>query len=212
VQFLENQDLTYAGHAGAARIAMLADASGRRSWYARSRSRVVTSLLLAAPGIPSLFMGEEFLEDKNWSDDRRAGGLIWWEGLDDPDPAMRDFLRCVGDLVQLRRTQPALRAPALGLACPELRPHHRAAPLGRREGRDVVVIASLDEAQSTLCDRLPFAGSGASCSIATSTTASRILVRSETVAPSGLRPPLDGFGASAALTLPANGVIELARE
>jgi 1,4-alpha-glucan branching enzyme len=57
VQFLENQDLTYAGH-GTARIAMLADASDRRSWCARSRSRVVTSLLLAAPGIPSLFMGE----------------------------------------------------------------------------------------------------------------------------------------------------------
>src|SRR5450759_2892706 len=39
VQCLENQDLTYASHSDAARVAMLADASDRRSWYARSRSR-----------------------------------------------------------------------------------------------------------------------------------------------------------------------------
>ena len=38
------------------------------SWYARSRSRVATGLLLMAPGIPLLFMGQEFLEDKPWSD------------------------------------------------------------------------------------------------------------------------------------------------
>jgi len=27
--------------------------------------------LFAAPGIPALFMGQEFLEDKNWSDNRQ---------------------------------------------------------------------------------------------------------------------------------------------
>jgi hypothetical protein len=44
------------------------DATNARSWYARSRSRVATGLLLTAPGIPPLFMGKEFLEDKPWSD------------------------------------------------------------------------------------------------------------------------------------------------
>jgi 1,4-alpha-glucan branching enzyme len=30
-----------------------------RSWYARSRARVATGLLLTAPGVPMLFMGQE---------------------------------------------------------------------------------------------------------------------------------------------------------
>ena len=33
-------------------------------WYAHSRCRVAMGLLLTAPGIPALFMGQEFLEDK----------------------------------------------------------------------------------------------------------------------------------------------------
>ena len=39
-----------------------------RSWYGRSRARVATGIGLTAPGIPMLFMGQEFLEDKQWSD------------------------------------------------------------------------------------------------------------------------------------------------
>ena len=215
VQFLENQDLTYAGHAGAARIAMLADASDRRSWYARSRSRVVTSLLLAAPGIPSLFMGEEFLEDKNWSDDRRAGGLIWWEGLDDSNPAMCDFLRCMTDLVQLRRTQPALRAA--GARVSHVRNYDRIIVLHRwveGEGRDVVVVASLDEApKHGYAIGLPFAGQWRelfNSDVYDNFPNPAAVGNGGAVQASG--PPLDGFGASAALTLPANGVIVLARE
>ena len=59
VQCLENHDLTYAGHDGAARVAFLADPADRDSWYARSRARAATALLFAAPGIPALFMGQE---------------------------------------------------------------------------------------------------------------------------------------------------------
>ena len=213
VQAMENQDLTYAGHDGAARVPMLADASNRRSWYARGRSRVVTALLLAAPGIPSLFMGEEFLEDKNWSDDRGANGLIWWEGLDDPDPSMRDFLRCVTDLIQLRRTQPALRAGGARVSRAE--DFERVIVLHRwveGEGRDVIVAASLDEsAKHGYVIGLPFAGTW------------RELFNSDAYdnfpnagvvgnggAVEALGAPLDGFGASATLTLPANGAIVLA--
>jgi 1,4-alpha-glucan branching enzyme len=160
-------------------------------------------------------MGEEFLEDKNWSDDRRAGGLIWWEGLNDPDPAMRDFLRCVTDLVRLRRAQPALRAP--GARVSRVQNYDRIIVLHRwveGEGRDVVVIASLDEApKHGYGIGLPFAGEW------------RELFNSDVYdnfpnpaavgnggAVQAAGPPLDGFGASAVLTLPANGVIMLARE
>lgn len=52
------------------RISQLAR-DNTRSWLARSRSRVATGVLLTAPGVPMLFMGQEFLEDKWWSDDPR---------------------------------------------------------------------------------------------------------------------------------------------
>jgi len=60
-----------------------ADPTDARSWYARSRARVATALLLTAPGIPMLFMGQEILEDKPWSDNPRhfRNTLIWWDGL-----------------------------------------------------------------------------------------------------------------------------------
>ena len=41
---------------------------------------------MTAPG-SYLFMGEEFLEDKKWSDDRNyrdargLSGFIWWDGI-----------------------------------------------------------------------------------------------------------------------------------
>ena len=47
-----------------------------RSWYARSRSRFATAVLLTAPGIPQLFMGQEFLEDKPW-DTNLAARTCW---------------------------------------------------------------------------------------------------------------------------------------
>jgi 1,4-alpha-glucan branching enzyme len=81
-----------------------------RSWCASSRSRVAASLALAAPGIPVLFRGQEFSEDKLWSDNRGYNGLIWWEGLTAADPSMSDYLQFMSDLIQVRRSQPALRA------------------------------------------------------------------------------------------------------
>jgi 1,4-alpha-glucan branching enzyme len=214
VQFLENQDLTYAGHEGAARVPMLADGSDRRSWYARSRSRVVTSLLLTAPGIPSLFMGEEFLEDKDWSDDRGGNGLIWWEGLEAPDPSMRDFLRCVTDLIQLRRTQPALRAA--GARVSRAQNFERVLVLHRwveLDGSDVVVVTSLDELpKHGYAIGLPFAGTWRevfNSDVYDNFPNQGAVGNGGSVEASG--GPLDGFGASAALTLPANGMIVLVR-
>ncbi|MGH9345674.1 MAG: alpha-amylase family glycosyl hydrolase, partial [Vicinamibacterales bacterium] len=66
VQYVESHDEVYRDRAP--RIADLAGGGDNRTWYARSRSRVAMGLLLTAPGIPMLFMGQEFLEDKRWAD------------------------------------------------------------------------------------------------------------------------------------------------
>jgi 1,4-alpha-glucan branching enzyme len=217
VQCIENHDITYAGHDEAARVAMLADPADRRSWYARSRSRVVASLLLAAPGIPALLMGQEILEDRLWSDNEKdhPGHLIRWEGFNS-DRAMADFLRFMQGLVALRRTQPALRAD--GMRVSRVNNDDRVIVVHRwvadgSPGRDVVIVASLDEhAKHGYRVGLPFGGPW------------RELFNSDyydafpnpgTIGNGGqfdaAGRPLDGFAHSAALTIPANGVLFLAR-
>jgi 1,4-alpha-glucan branching enzyme len=105
----ENHDLVLAGRDP--RLPTLADSSNHRSWYARSRSRVASAILLTAPGIPQIFMGQEFLEDKPWDVDPRGPNLLSWDGLDAPqDSSMRDHLQFTKDLIRLRRDLPALRS------------------------------------------------------------------------------------------------------
>jgi 1,4-alpha-glucan branching enzyme len=151
VQSIENHDEVYQdkGDKGR-RIASLADPSNSRSWWARSRSRVAAGLLLTAPGIPMLFMGQEFLEDKHWSDDpsNHPGHLIWWDGLDyGKDPAMVNFHRYIEALIWLRRQQPALRSEHLAV----FHDRNDTRVLGFQrwiegEGRDVVIVANFNEA------------------------------------------------------------------
>ncbi len=149
VQCLENHDLTYLGHDGAARVAMLADPADRRSWCARSRSRAATALLFAAPGIPALFMGQEILEDKLWCDDEKdhPGHLIWWDGLA-TDKVMSDYLRFMRDLIAFRRRQPALAAE--GVRASRVNDFDRVIVVHRwvtdgGPGQDVVAVVSFDE-------------------------------------------------------------------
>jgi 1,4-alpha-glucan branching enzyme len=214
VQCLENQDVTFAPHSDAARVAVLADSLDRTSWYARSRSRTVTGLLLAAPGIPALFMGQELLEDKNWSDNRQVDGLIGWAALDGADTARRDFLRFVADMIGLRRSQPALRGSGARVSRAE--DFERVIVLHRwieQEGRDVVVIANLaEQPKQDYAIGLPFAGDWFEL------LNSDVYDNFPNPAPIGngghvhaWSEPLDGFSASAAVALPANGVIVLAR-
>jgi 1,4-alpha-glucan branching enzyme len=111
VQHLENQDVVRIDNTTdrQPRVPRLSDPSNARSWYARSRSRVANGLLLTAPGIPMLFMGQEFLEDKYWSDSPNyfADSLIWWDGLNS-DKAMQDHLRFIRELIQVRGKHRAL--------------------------------------------------------------------------------------------------------
>src|SRR5262249_9394312 len=66
VQSVEDHDRVHVGRDP--RIAHLADSADARSWYARGRSRVAMGLVMTSPGIPMIFMGQEFLENKQWND------------------------------------------------------------------------------------------------------------------------------------------------
>lgn len=147
VQYLENHDLQRKENVNdrQARIAALADPSNSRSWYARSRARVANGLLLTAPGIPMLFMGQEFLEDKFWSDGPDTSTFIWWQGLE-ADPHMANHLRFTQDLLRVRREQPALRGEAINVFY--VHENDRVIAWHRwleGAGCDVVLIASLNE-------------------------------------------------------------------
>jgi 1,4-alpha-glucan branching enzyme len=160
VQYVESHDEVKTDRAP--RIARLADRRDARSWYARSRARVATALLLTAPGIPMLFMGQEFLEDKPWSDnpDFERHTLLWWEGLEGGDRAMADHLRFTQELIALRRRHPALRGE--GVNAFHVNDAARVLAFHRwleGAGRDVVVVASLGErTQSDYALGLPASG------------------------------------------------------
>src|SRR6266851_4249934 len=219
-QCLENHDIVrwdYGANAPRApRVAALADPSNARSWYARSRARVATALLLTAPGIPMLFMGEEFLEDKPWHDDVVHWGqfLIWWEGLG-RDGDMRDFLRFTTDLISLRRTHPALRGE--GIRVPQVHNVDRIIVMHRwvgGEGRDAVVVASFNE--TTLRDyaiELPSAGGW---NEVFNSDFYDHFPNPSVVGNGGSVHAIEGQGriypATGRLTIPANGAIVLARQ
>jgi 1,4-alpha-glucan branching enzyme len=199
------------------RIAALADSTDSRSWYARSRSRVANGLLLTAPGLPMLFMGQEFLEDKYRTDDpdNHPGHLIWWDGRDS-DRSMQDHHRFMCDLIWLRRRRPALQGES------SVNPYYvhndnRILAFHRwieGIGRDVVVVASLNEStfhhyelglpqaghrfevfNSDLYDHFPnpwVAGNGGAIEAASH--------------------PRDDMPASAAIHIPANGLLVFSRD
>jgi 1,4-alpha-glucan branching enzyme len=215
VTCVENHDKVYAGHSDAVpRMPALADPSNHRSWYARSRTRVATSLLLLAPGIPQLFMGQEFLEDKLWLEDPTdTSHLIWWDGLNQ-DETMGWQLRCTRDLIALRKAQPALRADPLRAFCTD--DYNRVLGFHRwieGSGQDVIVVATLRE--STLYGYpIGFPSGGYWKEIFNSDVYDH-WVNPQTAGNSGGitadGPPLHGFSTSANLVIPANGVVVFAR-
>jgi len=145
VTCVENHDLVLAGRDP--RLPVLADASNHRSWYARSRSRVASAILLTAPGIPQIFMGQEFCEDRPWDVDPRGPNLLSWAALDDPsDTTRRDHLRFTRDLVRLRRDLPALRSDNVHAFYQSDKDRVIAYHRWREgTGDDVIVVASFSE-------------------------------------------------------------------
>jgi 1,4-alpha-glucan branching enzyme len=217
---VENHDIVKLGEHP--RIPALADGANARSWYARSRTRVAMGLLLTAPGIPQLFMGQEFLEDKQWCPDPRTdGNMIWWGGLmpgengRTVDPAMGDHLRFTQDAVRLRRMQPALRGEGLNVFfCSDA---DRVVAFQRwvvGEGRDVVVVASLHE--STWWGyRLGFPSAGRWMEIFNSDVYDNWvnpLVAGNAGGVEAVWQPMHGLPASASVVIPANGVVVFVRQ
>jgi 1,4-alpha-glucan branching enzyme len=152
VPCVENHDRVLRGRDD--RIARLADGSNPRSWYARSRSRVAMALTLTGPGIPMLFMGQELLEDKPWSDTREESTLVWWGGIDEGDAHVANFFRCTSELLALRGRLAALRSARANI----LHAHDDTRVLAFQRD-DVVVVASLNDSTFTRY-RLPFPASG----------------------------------------------------
>ena len=220
-QCIENHDLLDVNHSDndrRPRIAALADSTNSRSWYARSRARVATGLLLTAPGVPMVFMGQEFLEDKYWTDyPKQPELLIWWAGLEGADPAMGDHHRFTRDLMWLRRKHPALRGEGLNVFHVHndnrVLAFHRWIP---GTGRDVVIVASLNE--GTFYDhgyRIGFPGGGHWHEVFNSDIYDGFFNPQAQGNPGGITadgPAWDGLPASAGVTIPANGLLVFARD
>ena len=220
-QCIENHDLIDDSHTGndrQPRIAALADSTNARSWYARSRSRVATGLLLTAPGVPMIFMGQEFLEDKYWSDDpHRTDLMIWWAGLEGADKHMSDHHRFTRDLIWLRRKHSALRGEAINVFHVHndnrVIAFHRWVP---DVGRDVVVVASLNETTFyNYSYQLGFPGGGHWNEVFNSDIYDNWFNPAAQGNPGGVSadgPGLHGLPNSAGITLPANSVLVFARD
>lgn len=163
-----------------------------------------------------LFMGQEFLEDKLWSDDpHRAGLLIWWDGLEGGDRAMSDHRRFVRDLVWLRRRHPALRHDPIIVYPPDnanrVQAFQRWVP---GSGRDVVIVASLLE--STLYGyQLGFPQPGDWLEVFNSDVYDHFVnpwVQGNGGSVTAAGPALHGMPNSAHLTIPANSLLVFARD
>jgi len=144
VQCSENHDIVRKDRDQ--RIPRIADPSNSHSWYARSRSRVALGLTLTAVGIPHLFMGQEFLEDKQWHDQPNSSFQVWWDGLNQGHKPSTDFLRFTQELLATRNRLKGLRNVGLNVFHEHngdrVLAFHRWVP---GEGHDVIVVASLNE-------------------------------------------------------------------
>jgi 1,4-alpha-glucan branching enzyme len=113
------------------------DAAG---YFARQRSTLGAALVFTAPGIPLIFQGQEFLEDR-WFEDRRP--LDWPKTRDN-----KPILELYRDLIHLRRN---LCGTTAGLSGPHVYVYHvnnedKVIAFHRWEqggiGDDVVVVAN----------------------------------------------------------------------
>jgi 1,4-alpha-glucan branching enzyme len=221
VQGIENHDLILRPKGPAEldrmeRIARAADPSDPRSWWARSRSRVATGLVLTAPGIPMLFMGQEFMEDKQWSDDvlDHPELRLYWAGLDAADSTMRDFLRFTRELIALRWQLPALRGEGYRLV--HVHDQNRVLAFHRwipGEGHDLIIVVSFAN-YHLYGYRIGFPSGGTWRECFNSDVYDK-WVNPHVAGNGGLvfadNHALHGFEFSAAVTLPANSLLVFAR-
>jgi 1,4-alpha-glucan branching enzyme len=214
VQGPENHDIVYRDRSE--RIARLGDPSNPRSWFGRSRARVATGISLTAPGIPMLFMGQEFLEDKQWADDfvHHSNLLLHWAGLENGDKAMLDHVRFTRELLQLRWRYPGLRGQ--GFRVVHAHDQNRVLAFHRwveGVGDDVLIVAHLSPFHRHDY-RIGFPSGGRWGEIFNSDVYEN-WVNPQTAGNGGQvfadAAPLHGFSHSCRLTLPANSLLVFAR-
>lgn len=214
VQGPENHDIVK--HERDPRIARLGHFADPRSWFGRSRTRVATGISLTAPGIPILFMGQEFLEDKQWSDEvqGQANLLLHWAGLDANDKQMLDHVRFTRELIGLRWQYPALRGQGFRV----VHSHDQNRVLAYHRwvegvGGDVLVVVHL-ATFNRFGYRIGFPSGGEWHEIFNSDVYENWV--NPAVVGNGGRivgepVPLHGFAHSAELVLPANSILVFAR-
>jgi len=83
------------------------------SYYSRKRSTLATAIAFTSPGIPMLFMGQEFLENGFWSD---SDPLDWSKAI-----TYSGILQFYKDLIALRRNTGGVTR---GLMGPSVSVHH----------------------------------------------------------------------------------------
>jgi 1,4-alpha-glucan branching enzyme len=214
VQGPENHDVVYAGREQ--RVARLGQPDDPRSWYGRSRARVATGISLTAPGIPMLFMGQEFLEDKQWSDDLEFHRqlLLHWAGLDNGDQQMLDHLRFTRELIQLRWRFPGLRGE--GFRVVHSHDQNRVLVFHRwveGQGHDVIVVVHLANSNRSGY-RIGFPGSGQWREIFNSDVYENWVNPNAAGNGGAIHAdphPLHDFAFSASLVVPANSILVFAR-
>jgi 1,4-alpha-glucan branching enzyme len=214
VTCVENHDIVKIGQDQ--RIPWLADSQDRRSWYARSRSRFATAILLTAPGIPQIFMGQEFLEDYQWTwDPRPSFSLLYWDGLNTgKDTAMVNHLRFTQDAVKLRANYPALRGDnAHAYWCSDV---DRVLAFHRwleGTGQDVIVVATMSE-MTWWGYEIGFRSRGYWKEVFNSDVYDNWVNPIVAGNGGGIQvsgPPMHGSATSASVVIPANGVVVFAR-
>lgn len=213
VTCLENHDIVKQG--GSPRIPALADSTDSRSWYARSRSRAALGILMAARGIPMLFMGQEFLEDQPWDDavESFPSLLIDWAGLT-TTKVMQDYLQFTKDLVAVRRAHTALRGESLRVSTADS--FERVMAIHRwieGVGGDTLFVFNLQEF-NRFGYRIGFPGAGVWQEIFNSDFYDQL--PNPNTAGNGGRifadgQSWDGMPVSAEITIPANGFVVFAR-
>ncbi len=192
------------------RIPTLADGSDHRSWYAVSRSHFGMGMLLTAPGIPQLFMGQEFLEDKQWDVLPTGPNLLEWDRLDSHEPSATQFLQFTKDLIQLRWNHPALRGE--NVAAYVKRDNDRVIAFHRwlDSGDDMIIVGTLAE-KTWFNYALGFPAAGRWNEVFNSDAYGSSPVSGNGGGVFAGGPPMDGFGASASIVIPANGFVVFAR-
>jgi 1,4-alpha-glucan branching enzyme len=210
----ENHDIVY--HGREERVARLGHPDHRHSWYGRSRARVATGISLTAPGIPMLFMGQEFMEEKQWSDNFEFHRhlLLDWQSVESGDKARLDHLRFTRELLALRWRHPALRGQ--GFRVVHVHDQNRVMAFHRwieGHGHDVMVVVHL-AVFNRYNYRIGFPGPGEWREVFNSDVYDHWV--NPWVTGNGGRVwadphPLHGFGHSAALVLPANSLLVFAR-